>query len=121
MVAPRMYVLGMAAVWAATGLIEPHTPHAGEPMNEIGLIQIVVWAILIFGWVKAHARSRAAIPATGSAVFAALLPPLGVPYYALRTFGLREGAKLTGLALLTLLALIAIYLLLFELSARSGA
>jgi hypothetical protein len=121
MATPRSFVLGMAVVWGLTGLIEPHTPNAGQPMNAIGFIQIIVWAILLFGWVKAHARaSSVALPA-GAAVFAALLPPLGVPYYAFRAFGTRGGAKLTGLALLTLIGLFVLYTVLFELSARSGA
>ena len=121
MAKPRTFVFWMAVVWGVTGLIEPHTPHAGEPMNEIGFLQIIVWAVLLFGWVKAHARANAISPPAGAPLFAALLPPLGVPYYAFRAFGARAGAKLTGLALITLIGLFGLYTLLFELSARSGA
>lgn len=121
MARPRAFVLGMAAVWGITGLIEPHTLNAGEPMSAIGLVQVIVTAVLIFGWVKAHAQSHATTPPTGAPIFAALLPPLGVPYYAFRAFGPRAGAKLTGLALLTLVALCGIYFVSFEVSAKFGA
>lgn len=121
MAGPRSFVLGMAVVWGITGLMEPHTANAGQPMNEIGFVQMIAWAILLFGWVKAHARANGVEPPAGSSIFAALLPPLGVPYYAFRAFGARGGAKLTGYALLTLVGLFGLYTLLFELSARSAA
>jgi hypothetical protein len=121
MASPRAFVLGMVAVWGATGLIEPHTPNAGQPFNEIGFVQIIVWAVLIFGWVKAHSRSKQIEPPTGASIFAALLPPLGVPYYAFGAFGAREGVKLVGLSLLALIAMLVLYTIMFELSVRLGA
>ena len=120
MASPRAFVIGMVAVWGATGLIEPHTPNAGQPFNEIGFIQIIVWAILLFGWVKAHARSKQIEPPAGAPLFVALLPPLGVPYYAYRGFGLRQGSVLMVFALLALIAMFGTYTLLYELSARVG-
>ncbi len=111
----------MVAVWGVTGLIEPHTPNAGQPFNEIGFFQMIVWAILLFGWVKAHAQTKQIEPPTGAPLFAALLPPLGVPYYAYRGFGLRQGSRIVGLALLALIAMFGIYTLMYELSARVGA
>jgi len=120
MISPRAFVIGMVAVWGATGLIEPHTPNAGEPFNEIGFFQIIAWALLLFGWVKSHARAKQIVPPTGAPLFAALLPPLGVPYYAFKGFGLREGSKLTGLSFLTLAVMFGIYTLMYELSARVG-
>jgi hypothetical protein len=90
-------------------------------MSEIGFVQVIVWAVLVFCWVKAHARTKAIDPPAGASIFAAFVPPLGVPYYAFRAFGAREGAKLTGLALLTLIVLFGLYWVSFELSARYGA
>ncbi len=121
MASPRAFVIGMVAVWGATGLIEPHAPNAGQPFNEIGFIQIIAWAVLLFGWVKAHARSKQIEPPAGAALFAALLPPLGVPYYAYRGFGLRRGSIIVGLALVSLIAMFAAYTLLYELSVRVDA
>jgi hypothetical protein len=80
MTSSRKFVLGMVLLWGATGLIEPHTPHAGEPFNEVAFIQMVVWAVLLFGWVKSHAKLNQISPPAGAPLLAALLPPVGVPY-----------------------------------------
>jgi hypothetical protein len=120
MTRPRKFVLAMLAVWALTGLIEPHTPHAGEPFNEIAYFQIVVWAILLREWVKAHASMNNLKPPTGAAIFAAVLPPVGVPYYAFRAFGFFRGLKLVGLALLAMILMFGAYLVMFQLSASMG-
>src|SRR4051812_32211610 len=117
---PRNFVLTMGGVWALTGLVEPHTPHAGQLMNELGFLQIIVWAILLFGWVNSHARAKGIVPPPGAAILAAILPPVGIPYYAFRAFGAREGSKLTGFALLALLAYFALYSLAWDLSAGYG-
>ena len=120
MQSPRAFVVGMIALWGVIGLLEPHTPNAGQPFNEIGFVHIIVWAVLLFGWVKAHSRSRQIEPPSGAPLFAALLPPIGVPYYAYRAFGLRQGSKLLGSSLLALAAMFAIYTLMFEMSVRVG-
>jgi hypothetical protein len=117
MTRPRKFVLAMLAVWAVTGLIEPHTPHPGEPFNEIALVQIVVWAVLLREWVKAHASMNNLEPPTGAPLFAAVLPPLGVPYYAFRAFGFLRGLKLVSLALLAMILMFGVYLIMFKLSA----
>jgi hypothetical protein len=121
MTSPRKFVLGMLVLWGGTGLVEPHTPHAGEPFNEIAFVQMIVWAILIFGWVKANAKLNQISPPTGSPLFAALLPPVGVPYYAFRGFGFWGGLKLSGLALIAMILMFGIYLALYEVSARVSA
>jgi hypothetical protein len=108
----------MGFLWAVTGLVEPQTPNAGQPLNEVGFVQMIIWAVLLFGWVKSHARAKQVQAPPGASILAAILPPVGVPYYALRTFGAREGLKLTGWALLALLAFFGVYSLAWELSVR---
>ena len=121
MASPRAFVLGMAASWAVAGLVEPHIPDAGQPLNAVGAAQSIAMAVLVFCWVKTHARAQAITPPAGATILAALLPPIGIPYYAFRGFGFGKGAKLTGLALLTFIGLVLIYAVLYELSARIGA
>ena len=121
MTSPRKFVLGMLVLWGVTGLVEPHTPHAGEPFNEIAFVQMIILAILLFGWVKAHAKLNQISPPTGAPIFAALLPPVGVPYYAFRGYGFRDGIKLLGLALIAMILMFGIYLALYEVSARVAA
>jgi hypothetical protein len=116
---PRSFVIGLGLTWAIAGLIEPQLSNAGETMNAVGFVQTFVTAVLVFCWVKAHARANSIDPPTGASLLAALLPPVGVPYYAFRGFGLRAGARLTGLALLTLFGMFAAYATLYELSTMS--
>ena len=120
MTSSRKFVVGMLLLWGITGLIEPHTPNAGEPFNEIAVVQMVVWAVLMFGWVKAHAKQNQISPPAGAPLLAALLPPLGVPYYAFRGYGFLRGAKLVGLSLLMMIVMFAVYLALFEVSANAA-
>jgi hypothetical protein len=117
----RKLVLAMLMLWAATGLVEPHTPHAGQPFNEIAFVQTIVFAVLVFSWVKAHAKLNQIDTPTGAPLLAALIPPIGVPYYAFRGFGFVRGARLVGLALLSLILMFAVYLVLFEVSASVAA
>lgn len=120
MARPRSFVIGLGITWAIAGLIEPQLFDASEPMNAVGLTQTFITAVLVFCWVKAHARANSITPPAGASLLAAILPPVGVPYYAFRGFGFRKGAILTGLALVTLLGLFAVYLALYQLSAMSG-
>ncbi len=113
---PWRLVVALGFVWGVTGLVEPHLPDAGETLNAAGAAQGVLTSLLLFAWCKAHARAHAVQLASGAALLVAVIAPLGVPYYAFRGFGFRRGARLIGLSIVTLLLLIAIYFVCFELS-----
>lgn len=113
----RKFIAGMLLLWGVTGLIEPHTPHANEPLNEVAFVQMIVWAMLVFGWVKAHARMNQISPPTGAPLLAALIPPVGVPYYAFRSYDFCRGARLVGLSILMMVFMFAAYLASFKISA----
>ena len=115
---PRQWVAIMAAVWGGGGLVEPHLPNAGQPLNEVAIVQNLILAILLFGWCKAHAQAQSIKPPTAAPLLVALIAPVGVPYYALRGFGFRRGALLIGWALLTFAGFLALYIVCFAVSAR---
>lgn len=114
----RWFLSALGIVWAISGLVEPHLPEFREPFSAVGMIQGILTALLLFGWCKAHARAHSIEPPTGAALLVGLIAPIGVPYYALRGFGLRAGARLIGLALASLIGLEAVYVACFEVSAQ---
>jgi hypothetical protein len=116
----RWLVVGMAAVWAIAGVVEPHLPNAGAPLNETGVVQSLAMTLLLFAWCKAHARTHATRPPVGSPLLVALLSPIGLPYYFFRGYGFRKGLALLGLAVLCFLAFATAYFLCFQASARVG-
>jgi hypothetical protein len=113
---PWRLLVALGFVWGVSGLVEPHLPDAGRPLNAVGVVQAVLTSILLFAWCKAHARAHAIQPAAGAALLVGVIAPIGVPYYAFRGFGFRGGARLIGLSIVTLVALYAIYFLCFEVS-----
>ena len=87
------------------GLVEPFVPHPEQPLNEATVVQNILTAVLSFAWCKAHAASRGIAPPSGSAVLAALLPPVGVPVYFFRSMPWRVAsfATLKAVGFFTLL------------------
>jgi hypothetical protein len=111
----------MVSVWVAAGIIEPHQPDAGQPYNDTAVAHALVMAALLFGWCKSHAAQNSIKPPRGAPLLVALISPIGLPYYAFRGYGWRKGLRIVGLGLLTFLALVILYVVCFEISARFGA
>ncbi len=111
----------MAATSALAGLIEPHLPNAGQPINEISVAQAIGMSILLFGWCRAHARTNAIPTPPAAPILVALFAIVGVPYYAFRGFGGKKGMALVAYALATAVGLYIVYVSCFILSAQLGA
>ena len=117
----RWFVVAMIALWAVAGLIEPHLPNGGTPFNEVSVVQSFAMAVLLFGWCKAHARTRAIRVPAYAPLLVAIFAPIGLPYYAFRGYGLRKGSLLLAFSLFTFIGLLAAYVFCFYLSTRLGA
>ena len=85
----RIILLLLTLSFLVAGVAEPLTPATGGPASIAGLVHSFIIAILCFSWCKADAAVRN-VNARGGAVFAALLPPIGLPVYFFRTRPTRE-------------------------------
>ena len=114
----RDYLFHLASVYAFTGLLEPHMPDSGQPMNSATVAQALVAAALLFFWCKAHARERGVKPPSASPQLVAIVTPIGVPYYAFGALGPKAGAALILKSIGLLLLLTFLYGICYEISAR---
>ncbi|HET6552972.1 MAG TPA: hypothetical protein VFG49_05470 [Dyella sp.] len=113
-------VIAMATIWLIAGVVEPHLPHAGQPLNEVGIAQSFVLVILLFAWCKAHAVSHQITAPKAAALLVGIIPPVGIPYYFFRGFGWREGVRGSLCAAGCLMGFVALYFASFALSAHIG-
>jgi hypothetical protein len=81
----RIILLLIAASFLVAGVGEPFTARPGEPYSVAGVVHMLVFAVLCYMWYRADARSRGIPEGGGSAVFVAMLPPIGLPVYFFRT------------------------------------
>jgi hypothetical protein len=120
MAPPRWYVLVLALVLGFLGMIEPHLPGQGG-MDGSSVAQSLVITMLLFHWCKAHASYNSIKPPFGAPMLVALITPIGIPYYAIKSFGIWRGARLIGLCVLTYLGLGILYGLCVVISSLVGA
>jgi hypothetical protein len=75
------------------GVLDALVPEArAQPFGEFDVGKGILVAALLFAWCKADAAERGISPPKGAPVLVALFPPVGVPYYFLRTRPWRAAA-----------------------------
>jgi hypothetical protein len=112
----RWLVVAMAMSCVIAGVVEPFVPHAGAPMNAVGVAHTLVLAVLLFAWCKAHANANGIYPPARAPILVAVISFVGLPYYFIRGFGWRRGLKLCLLAIGVLFGLALSYGLSFMIS-----
>src|SRR5690606_30118970 len=95
----RKLVLAMIVVWGLAGLIEPHLPDAGQPLNACRITQALTVASLALAWRKPRARGNAICLAAAARLRLGVLLQIGVPDSPFRAVGLAGGSKLAALGL----------------------
>jgi len=85
----RMILLIMALSNFASGFLDMVLFTGRDGPSPLLFIHCIIMAILIYVWVKLHAKAHG-VPEKAYAGFAALFPPVGVPLYLFRAFG-RKG------------------------------
>ena len=109
----RKYLLWALATFIVAGIVE--SPKDGSYTN-VEFAHTVLFTILIYAWCKSHALEHGIESIGGMKVFAAVLPPIGVPVYFFKYFGFKAGVILTlqafGYLVLLFLAYAAPYVLL---------
>ncbi len=86
----RMILLAMALYNLASGFLDAVLYTGRDAQPPLLFVHVIVMAILIYVWVKLHAKARG-VPEKAHAGFAALFPPVGVPLYLFRAFGRKGG------------------------------
>jgi len=84
-----------AASFAVAGLIDSQLPITDSVFGGSAVVHMIIIGFLTFSWVKAHSRDTGTPLSSGSALFAGLIPLIGVPTYFFRTRGLKSGGLST--------------------------
>jgi hypothetical protein len=100
--ADKAYVIAIIASYVAAGIALPWSPDDAHTLGPVALSHLAVMSFLLFGWCKAHARSRGVPPPYGAPFLMGAATLVGLPYYAIRAMGWSRGAWLClkGIALL---------------------
>lgn len=83
-----LYLVLLAASNIVAGVLEPLALPRGEVYSPYALVQALLGAVLIHAWCRAHSRERHTLPPAGAAILCAFIPPIGLPYYMIRTYPL---------------------------------
>lgn len=82
------------------GIVEGAAPVGAEWPLAFEFTHSLLIAILLFVWCGEHASENNISPPGGSKILAAFFPPLGIPYYTLAGFGIKEGGLMLIKAIL---------------------
>lgn len=105
---PRLFLLLLALSFFFAGLADAFVSTPQSPNSIVAFVHTFFIAALVYLWCKADAAERRTPPPAGAPLFAALLPPLGVPVYFFRSRPLRPALVATALALVFLVLLVSL-------------
>ena len=105
----RQFLIAIPLSYLVSGValaLAPERPMDGGP---IAVAHLFVLSFLCFGWCRAHASANGVQPPYAAPFLMALFAPLGLPYYAVRTWGWKRGTFLCfkGVGLVLLSGLLA--------------
>lgn len=78
--------------------------------NTVNTILTFAFATILYFWVREHSKENGISPPKGARMFSAVFPPLGVPYYLLKGFGVKKGSVRIAAAIAYILVLFGGYL-----------
>jgi len=81
----RRILIAWLVAYAALGLIGGITGLSHRDEQAFGFIAGVPAMVCIYLWCRAESLERGVLPRSGLTMFAALVAPLGVPWYLWRT------------------------------------
>ena len=110
----RLLIIFFVVSFAVSGIIEGLVDE--QTANAVYLIHAFVIAVLCFAWCKADVAELNITEPTGSAIFCALLPVVGVPVHFFRTRRVRSALVAT----LKAIGVLAVSIFLYALALYSG-
>lgn len=102
--------------FALAGVLEGSAPVDAEWPLAFSVSHMFLITILLFSWCGAHANESHATPPSGAKLLVAFLAPIGVPYYFLAKYGMKQGGLKTAKAILFYALCIGAYSGLFYVS-----
>ena len=103
----RVLVLLFIASFAISGMVEGYFGLHGE--SAVAFTHVLAIAVICFAWCRADIAERDIAAPTGSAIFCAVLPPLGVPVHFFRTRRVGPALVATAIAFAVMLASVLAY------------
>jgi hypothetical protein len=89
------YLIWIIASFLIAGIIEGYYGIDSDNAKSISIAHTLIFIFLIWAWCKMHAEENNLNKVNGYCVFVAFFPPVGVPTYFLKFFGLKKGAMRT--------------------------
>ena len=105
---PRLFLLLLALSFLVAGFADAFVSTPQSPNSIVAFVHTFFIAVLVYLWCKADAASRREPPPAGAPLFAALLPPVGVPTYFFRSRPLRPALVASGTALVYVVLLVSL-------------
>ena len=87
------YLLWLVISFLIAGAIEGYLGFESSATRGLGIAHTLIIAILVWAWCKMHAIENKLENISGFPAFAAFFPPLGVPTYFVKFFGIKNGAR----------------------------
>ena len=102
----KQILLWLFSSFVLAGVIESYFPEGSENARGISVAHTFVISILVFAWCKAHAQENDVTLRGGYRLFAAVIPPIGVPSYFFKYYGFKAGVLkvLKSIGVLVILA-----------------
>jgi hypothetical protein len=102
--------------FAFAGAAEGLAPVNAEWLFAFSIFHMFLISIMLFSWCGAHAKENQIIPPSGAKLLVAFIAPIGVPYYFLGRYGMKQGLFKTVKSILFYALCIGIYSGLFYVS-----
>ena len=103
-----LLIIAMAISFIISGLVDGFNS-SGSGLGPTYGIHTLIFSILLFLWCKEHAKLNNLKLPSNSAILVALLPPIGVPVYFYRAFGIKKCIIGTFLAVILIVFFSLLY------------
>ena len=105
----QKYLVWLAVTSAVAGLIDGFFPES-ETARRVARLHSFLICVLVWAWCGMHALEHGHGTGGGYRLFAALLPPVGIPAYLVKYFGWRGGVRRSVKALGFFVLMVLCYL-----------
>ena len=103
----KQLLIAFTTLFVTAGLFAPQLPNLGRSPDSLLLAQALGSSAIVLWWCRADVRARGV--KSGAPRFAALLPPIGLPYHFFKTRTPGRAFKAVGKAFLFYIGVDVLY------------